>query len=106
MSTEQNENTISKVEPYTPKYDRYGELLNERKYINVAKQSAEQQVSNFNKGLVMDSNKIKALISIIIAAFVQVAQLIWNFEVPEIVVTGLTALFALLAGIFLPQPKK
>lgn len=54
----------------------------------------------------MESNKVKSLIAIIVAALVQIANVLWNFDVPDIVVHGLTMVLTFVAGLFLPTPKQ
>lgn len=102
MSDELN---VSKVEPYIPKYDKHADLIREREYIMQAARKADNEVSIFNRGLFM-SNKVKAIITAVVACLVQVVKAVWEIEVPPVVLDAITGLLLFIAGLFLPQPKQ
>ena len=96
---------IAKVEPYIPKYDKHGDLIRESRYINEAARKADNEVTVFNKGLFMN-NKVKAIITAVLACIMQVVKAIWGFDIPPVIFDAITGVLVFIAGLFLPQPKE
>lgn len=52
------------------------------------------------------SNKLKAIISIIVAALVQVAGQVFGVQIPEVVINSVTGLLVFVAGLFIKAPEE
>lgn len=52
------------------------------------------------------SNRLKAIITAILAGLAQVIKAAFDFDIPAVVIDGLTLLLIALAGIFWPSPAE
>jgi membrane-anchored glycerophosphoryl diester phosphodiesterase (GDPDase) len=53
----------------------------------------------------MDNNKWKSIIAAVVAFLVQISYIVFQYEVPEIVVNGITMVLVFVVGLFLPEPN-